>query len=283
MQNTHVVPALALFLSACAATGQDPVELGAAHGIALDHYPGGTPALVFLHGWCCDRGNWRDTVPAFSERHEVIALDLAGHGESTAVHEPWTVTGLADEVVAVLEGTDTERAILVGHSMGGWVALASAAAAPERVIGVIGVDTLQDADYVFPAEQAEEIVAGYEADFEGTMNDMVEQMFAAEGNERAKEIVLATAMRTPREPAIALMRAFPSLDMRALFAGAGVPIRCINSGAGWVQTDIEGNRELCDYDAVVMDSVSHWPMLDRPEEFNTHLARWVAELDAAAR
>lgn len=48
----------------------------------------GTPALVFVHGWSCDRRYWDGQVGYFADRHRVVAIDLAGHGESGLVLQP---------------------------------------------------------------------------------------------------------------------------------------------------------------------------------------------------
>ncbi len=274
--------ALAL-TAACSTTGRPVTEVADELGIAIDHRAGGTPTLVFLHGWSCNRTHWKEQLPVFAGEHEVLVFDLAGHGDSTATRKEWTVPGLAHEVLQVLKEADLERVILIGHSMGGWVALRAAAAAPDRVIGVIGADTLQDADFEFPREMSNQIVSSYEADFDQTMKQFVTMMFADSDNAEAEQFVLESALATPHEPAIALMRSFPNMETTSLFASAGVPIRCINSSAaGTVQTDIAGNREISDYDAVLMDDVSHYLMLERPEEFNEHLAAAIAEIDRLA-
>jgi pimeloyl-ACP methyl ester carboxylesterase len=85
---------------------------------------------VFVHCWACDRTYWREQVDVFAADHQVVTLDLAGHGESGAGRETWTVKGLAGDVQAVVEALDLERVILIGHSMGGPVSRRHAAYAP---------------------------------------------------------------------------------------------------------------------------------------------------------
>ena len=109
----------------------------------------GSPALVFVHGWMCDQTYWTAQAASFSTTHTVVTIDLAGHGESGMEREGWPLIAFGADVEAVVEGLDLDRVILIGHSMGGPVVLEAARLMLERVIGVVGVDTLQDADFKY--------------------------------------------------------------------------------------------------------------------------------------
>jgi pimeloyl-ACP methyl ester carboxylesterase len=104
----------------------------------------GNTALIFLHGWCGDREYWKHQVEVFATDYRVVALDQAGHSESGKGRKAWTADGLAGDVEAVVTALSLKRVILVGHSMGGSVALLAAKRMPGTVIAVIGVDTLQN-------------------------------------------------------------------------------------------------------------------------------------------
>ena len=90
----------------------------------------GDTALVFLHGWCGDREYWKHQVDAFAADYRVITLDQAGHGESGKDRKAWSVSGLAGDIEAVIKALGLRRVILVGHSMGGPVALLAAKRMP---------------------------------------------------------------------------------------------------------------------------------------------------------
>jgi pyruvate dehydrogenase E2 component (dihydrolipoamide acetyltransferase) len=93
----------------------------------------GDPPIVFIHGFGADLNAWMFNQPALAEQHRTIALDLPGHGGSTkALGTAIDASGLAADIAAALDALGIERAHLVGHSMGGAIALAFAAAHPER-------------------------------------------------------------------------------------------------------------------------------------------------------
>ncbi|OXH83760.1 acetoin dehydrogenase dihydrolipoyllysine-residue acetyltransferase subunit, partial [Burkholderia multivorans] len=92
----------------------------------------GTPA-VLIHGFGGDLNNWLFNHAELAAHRPVWALDLPGHGESGKAVESGSLDELADAVLALLDAKDIERAHLIGHSMGGAVAMTVAERAPARV------------------------------------------------------------------------------------------------------------------------------------------------------
>ncbi|WP_264481530.1 acetoin dehydrogenase dihydrolipoyllysine-residue acetyltransferase subunit [Acidisoma cellulosilyticum] len=95
----------------------------------------GTPILL-IHGFGGDLNNWLFTQPALSERHRVIAIDLPGHGGSTKQMDSGDLSTLAGAVVSLMKALDLPACHLVGHSLGGAVALQVALDEPGRVAAV---------------------------------------------------------------------------------------------------------------------------------------------------
>ncbi|MCB0663218.1 MAG: alpha/beta hydrolase [Saprospiraceae bacterium] len=93
----------------------------------------GTP-LVFLHGFCEDSSMWEDYLEPFEE-NRLILVDLPGLGKSEPV-ENITISYMAEAVLAVLNELNAEKFLLIGHSMGGYVALEVAKQAPEKLMGL---------------------------------------------------------------------------------------------------------------------------------------------------
>jgi pimeloyl-ACP methyl ester carboxylesterase len=111
--------------------------------VAYDVRGKGDTALVFIHGWSGDREYWKHQVEPFAADYRVVTLDLPGHGRSGRDRKTWTTTGFASDVEAVIKKLELKRVFLIGHSMGGPIALATAKRLPGVVIGVVGVDTLK--------------------------------------------------------------------------------------------------------------------------------------------
>lgn len=98
-------------------------------------------AIVLGHSFLCSREMWSPQVPPLAERYRVVNVDARGHGESGAIEDDFTLYDMVDDVVAVLDRLGLERAVWAGLSIGGMVALRAALTVPERVEGLILVDT----------------------------------------------------------------------------------------------------------------------------------------------
>ena len=108
-----------------------------------DEGEGKKPPLIFVHGAGASSVVWMDAVRRLQDQRRVLAPDLPGHGQSDRWH-PASEVSIAmyrDAVGTVCSLSKVERAILVGHSMGGLIALAAAAAWPERVAGLVLIAT----------------------------------------------------------------------------------------------------------------------------------------------
>ncbi len=113
-------------------------------GVALAYEEAGrgAPPLVFVHGLACHRGFWAAQVEHFARAHRVLAVDLRGHGASDAPEQPYTMQALADDLAWTCTQLGIGRPVVVGHSLGGLVALELAAAHPEQVRAVVLVDSI---------------------------------------------------------------------------------------------------------------------------------------------
>jgi pimeloyl-ACP methyl ester carboxylesterase len=236
----------------------------------------GEGALLFIHGWACDRYYWASQIYDFAETHKVVAIDLAGHGDSGSDRAEWTLESLARDVQAVVDQLDLGSVILVGHSMGGPVALEAARLMPDRVVGVVGVDTLHDVGYEY-GDEWEQILIAYEADFAGTCTRFVEQMFMEDADAGLVAEITANMCDISPDIGVALLRAFPGYDLAASLAAVEVPVRSIN-GPMW-PTNVEGNRIYDpDFDVLIIEDSGHFPMREKREEFDRLLERVIEEI-----
>jgi pimeloyl-ACP methyl ester carboxylesterase len=124
-------------------------------GAALRTLVGGEgPPLVLVHGYAGAASNFSVLAPLLAERHRVLVPDLPGHGGSAPLPALPTLAGYADSVAAVLEHERAGPAAIVGHSMGGVVALRLAARRPDLVSAVVlaaaaGISTASRAAEIF--------------------------------------------------------------------------------------------------------------------------------------
>jgi len=242
----------------------------------------GEPALVLIHCGTCRKEIWAETIDAFAPERRVVAMDLAGHGASSARVAGVSLEALGADVAALVEHLGIRRAILVGNSLGGPVALEAARRlGPERTVGIVAVDTLQNVEQVWPEEARQKALASFRADFAGTCRQWMSGLVApAAGAETRARVERDTCGNDPAS-FLALFAAMGAYDEAAALAAAGAPVRAIN--ATNYPTAFEINRKHSPgFDAVLMADVGHYPQIERPAEFQQHLRRWIGELEALA-
>ena len=246
-------------------------------GVQIHYESGGSgsPALVFIHGWNCDRSYWSAQLPFFAATHQVVAVDLAGHGDSGINREEWSMANFGADVAAVADALQLEDIILVGHSMGGPVALEATRLLKGRVKMIIGADTLSDVSLRYADEQLAGMLAAMEADFPGTVEGLVRSSFFLPTSEPALIDQIARDMSTaPPAAGIGAFEGFARWfdeDVEKTMADIDVPIRLINSDYRPTNT-LAGQALTASFEATLMSGVGHFVMQEDPAQFNAIMA-----------
>jgi pimeloyl-ACP methyl ester carboxylesterase len=254
--------------------------VASADGVPIRYHSEGSgePALVFIHGWCGDRGHWAEQVARFSNDREVITLDLAGHGESGRERSAWTIESLGEDVRAVVLALGLRRVILVGHSLGAPVALATAERLQGRVVAVVGIDAFHDVERRYDPARVQALMEYWEKDFAGAAKQFLDGELPKDCDPALRDRLQAQLASAPPEIALVLLRAELDYDLAAAFERVHVPIRVINTTQ---PIDLAaGRRHAADFAAVDLAGMQlgHFPMLTAPDLFDQKLAETLAGL-----
>lgn len=103
-------------------------------------------AIVLLHGFLENKKMWQEYIDLFSEKYRVIAIDLLGHGKSESLGYVHSMEDNANAVHEVLEHLNIPKAIIVGHSMGGYVGLAFAELFPKNISKLVLLNSTSKED-----------------------------------------------------------------------------------------------------------------------------------------
>jgi len=274
-------PAVALALLA-AAIGPTVGTVPSADGVPIRYEVAGqgSPAVVFVHCWTCDRHLWDHAAARLARDHRVVTLDLAGHGDSGRDRKTWTIDAFGEDVKAVVESLRLERVILVGHSMGGPVILEAALRLPGKVVGLVPVDTLQNVEDKATPDQIAAFLAPLRADYKTSAEGFIRKFMFVPGTDPAlMDRIVRQAVSAPPEAAIAGLEATWRHDSAAAFDKISVPIRAIN--ADKFPTDREANRRHApQFDALILSGKGHYLMLEDPARFEALLVRAVRDVAA---
>jgi pimeloyl-ACP methyl ester carboxylesterase len=244
--------------------------------IVFDVDGSGDPCLVFVHGWSCDRSYWVNQMASFAPRHRVVAIDLAGHGESGSGRESWTMPAFGGDVAAVVRQIGADAAILVGHSMGGDVIVDAALQLGGRVRGLVWIDVYSDLNLdEAHGEEVDRFVASLRGDFRTEVDRFVRGMFPPDADPALVDWVAGDMAAAPPEIAIDCVR-HSMINLGPALAGLRalrLPVVSISpTGSG---TD-EASMLLAGVRPVFLDGVGHFPMLEAPERFSALLAEVIA-------
>jgi pimeloyl-ACP methyl ester carboxylesterase len=239
--------------------------------IAYSVLEGRNPLVLLIHGWCCNQRFWRKQMAALGGCVRLATLDLSGHGLSRCASDrPWSIEGFGADVVAVADALAADQVVLVGHSMGGPVALEASLRLGERCRLVLGVDTFTDAAFYrrLPREAIDTRVRTFATDFSGAMARMVAAI-TTPGDELGLIDWIAREM-TESDPRIALpvLEGLLDWDIERRWPLCHTPVETINSKEGALrgaQIPLEG------LSIHVLDGVGHFPMLEAPKVFNAAL------------
>ncbi|MFG3601415.1 alpha/beta fold hydrolase [Micromonospora chersina] len=122
--------------------------------------------LILLHGGLGSGEMFGPVLPALAARHQVIAVDLQGHGRTADVDRPLDLRTMADDIAALIDHLGLDRPHLVGYSLGGGVALRAAVAHPEKLGRLVAASAHVRSDAVYPEMRAQQgQVSGAAAEF----------------------------------------------------------------------------------------------------------------------
>ncbi len=244
--------------------------------ISYEMYGKGEPTLVFVHGWSCDARYWREQVDYFSKKYRVVLLDLAGHGHSGSARSHYTMKAFGEDVQAVTEKIDTQNVILIGHSMGGPIIAEAARLMPNRVKGLIGIDTLDNIEYPLTREELAQMVDPLKKDFGNGVRQFVGGMISSKTDPQLREWILSDMSAALPAVALSAMNDLLSKhitgEAATVFDEIRIPVVTVN-GDMWPINYEANRRHMFSFDAIVLKEADHFLMLNRVEEFNKALEK----------
>ena len=163
-------------------------------------------AVVLLHGFLENKTMWDKYVSVLTKNHRVITIDLLGHGETECLGYVHTMEDQADMIFAVLISLRIRKIVLVGHSMGGYVALAFAELYPDNVKGLFLLNSTSRADSDERKINRDRAIKAVKQNYTNFVRISISNLFSEDNREvLAKEIekVKLQALKTPLQGIVA--------------------------------------------------------------------------------
>ena len=239
--------------------------------------------VVLLHGFPLSSAIWREQQARLSDHYRVITPDLRGHGESSAPAGIYEMEAMARDVLALLDSLDIEKAVILGHSMGGYVALAAWKLAPERflALGLIDSQAAEDSEEARKGRlrMAEKVIAeGNQA----LATVMLSKLFspALDVDAPIIEQVRQMILKTHRTAIIGSLNGMAVRhDATGTLATINIPMliltgdkdQIISTSTAKAMTFLVSNATLA-----IIENAGHMPMLERPEATTTAIRKFLS-------
>jgi len=243
--------------------------------------------IVLIHGYPFNRSLWNEQVETLSNSYRVIVPDLRGFGETDASTGTATMNRMAEDVGQLLDHLRISQAVIGGLSMGGYVALAFYKQFPSRVRALVLADTRAQADTEEAkqtrAQQAEKALSEGMA---GIADAMLPKLLTPETVSKRPEVVKRVRdmmLKTkPEGAAAALLGMAEREDQTELLSRVTSPT-LILVGAEDAITPVADSEKMRDCIAgsrlVVIENAGHVSNLERTEQFNEALLKFLRESD----
>jgi len=163
-------------------------------------------AVVLLHGFLENKTMWKDLAPKLAEKNRVISIDLLGHGDSDCLGYVHSMEENAEIVKAVLSNLKIRKTIIIGHSMGGYVALALAELYPQFIKGLVLLNSTAKEDSEERKLNRDRAIKAVKQNYLNFVRMSIVNLFSENNRDRLEneiEKVKLEALKTPLQGIIA--------------------------------------------------------------------------------
>ena len=172
-------------------------------------------AVVLLHGFLENKKMWNAFIPEWSKKFRIITIDLLGHGETECMGYVHSMENNADAVHEVLSELRLRKAILVGHSMGGYVALAFAELYPDAVKGLVLLNSTSRADSDERKTNRDRAIKAVKQSFQNFISLSISNLFSEENRERLSEAIDSVKQEALKTPLQGIVASLEGMKIRA--------------------------------------------------------------------
>jgi len=240
-----------------------------------DRRGSGDPELLFVPGWCCDHTAFGPQVEHFARAHAVTALDLRGIGRSDEPDEGYSIPELADDLAAFCAAVGIERPVVVGHSLGGMIAVDLGARYPSLPSALV----LVDPGPIDPLPTTVDFFRGFAEQLEGPNGEEIRREYVHDMGARDDELAqwIVEHMCIPSQPvAAAVIRGVSEWNGCDLLAQCEVPVLLLRTDVA-EGTDVLRLCELKpDLEVGITVGAGHFHQLEVPEQVNAMIERFLA-------
>lgn len=249
-------------------------------GVRLAYAQGGSgeATLLFIHGNACDHTFLAPQAHHFAGSYRVLAPDLRGHGLSDKPPGDYSFEGYAEDCAWLCDRLDTGPTVVIGHSLGGMVGLAFAARYPERVKGLVILDSSLMADTHRQKVFLPSILEGLEGPaYLEAAHRFFGPLFGPRFPLKERERIMDLIALTPQHVLVANCRELIRWDGTECLRGLSCPCLYVAGGDGWRHQPAELKAVLPGILTAQVALGGHFLPLENPDQVTLMLERFLRE------
>ena len=234
----------------------------------------GNPPIVLVHGWTCDHSYFEPQRKHLSKRHRVITVDLRGHGRSDKPKQEYSISGFADDIAWLCEQLKVKKPVVIGHSMGGMIALEVASRHPDLPAAIVACDSPVVVPRGLKANFAAMLAQLGTPDFAATQRGLIETMFIEGHDPKLKARIIKEMTSAPEHISHECMRAIISMNSERAARRCKVPF--LHIFATNPLGDSVRLKKLCPTATIAQTyGAGHFHQLEVPDQVNAMIDRFV--------
>lgn len=171
-------------------------------------------AVVLLHGFLENQTMWQYLAPVLATKYRVITIDLLGHGNTDCLGYVHTMEDQADMVHHVLHELKIRKSVLIGHSMGGYVALAFAELYPDNVKGLVLLNSTSRADSDERKLNRDRAIAAVKQNYTAFVRMSIANLFSEDNREKLAETIKNVKLEALKTPLQGIVAALEGMKIR---------------------------------------------------------------------
>jgi pimeloyl-ACP methyl ester carboxylesterase len=245
-------------------------------GVALgyDEAGRGDPPILLVHGWGTDRTVLQPLFDAMQTSRRVVSVDLRGFGESDAPEQQYTIQGYSEDLAFLVERLGLQRPVVIGHSMGGMIALDFAARYAERASAAVILEGM----VVAP----EGVIGGLRPMLDhvrisadrGFITRLMSHLTGPHFDPLERERLVSLITSCPQHVLVSALEGIMAFDSVAAAAGVKCPLLYVATSTTY--TDMPRLRELCPQLVTgQLVGCGHYFPVEVPEQLNAMVARFI--------